>query len=397
MEEDYSKLVQAFLTDNQQMLEEKEEVLYIATNKGSDFEHFSNIFLVLFLFFMFLVLFAFDLGISIISGVVVVCLLFITYFFYENKEPNSSKPYGLISTMGIRTGREVIPWQSVFDIKIKPLNDKLFLLFDLIPNQNQYELQNVNTSNSFQSTGFIFLGGDYNAEELQQRVLAYWEPVSPESQLQQLSNELLINYKLTEKRENTYYLLEGSTKNLGVSFSFDSSFPFEKVKTTIKLPKPIPAFLNIRPETTSTKFKQRISGKDIQTGNPNIDDWYLFESSQPAQLQELLSGDLLLRFERLLSLGTVDWSFGKSIKQKRIKTKASAQDSEDVLDTQFLQTSTQETSQSTDFPLLDTLEFKGKLHTQFMDNPLNAVEYTELCLEFSVLFGESLLQLKMNE
>jgi len=314
----------------------------------------------------------------------------------EQSKDSDYIPFAVITSEGIRIAGRFIPWGLVFHAKIRYLEGKRYLLFDLTSNFNLYELQNHNLNQSFSTKRFIFIAGKYDADLLQQKILPYWEPQSPDHKFGDLVNQLGETYNLTSNTTKTKRQLLGDYRNLSISFSYDKSFPIAAVATSIHLPKPITVYLNITQETSISILKQQIGIKDVQVGDQTLDDRFLFESSHPTQLKQLFTEEVLQRFKRLTQLGTFSWTFGKPLKSKRLKTERSAfEDSEDVLDTSLLQQEEQTTElELTDTATYDRLEFKGILHQDSENDPEKAMEFVELSLELSVLFGESLNEFK---
>jgi len=334
--------------------------------------------LLIFLGFILNFLAVFALGLIVLAGAA-----FLDFSIYELKESRSSQ-FCLITSLGIRRNQKLISWEKVKDIQ-KSMDDRENKLTFLIPPR-------VLDSDAILSdkSGRLNWEGDFNKETLYNLILPHWTEHSPETKLKNLSSKLELSYKLSaSKTLEATHQLKGMFNALDISVNFNKNIPFQSLKSSIVLPQNIKSHLSIMLKASPSLFKQSTGVDEIKFGKQ-------IQSSHPAVFEQLFTKSVMQRLEQLRNLGTVNWSFGKSLKRKRHQPLSSSiQDAEDVLDTGLLQTN----QQPTDYETLEgehhsTLEFNGILNPNFEEDISKAAEFVELSMELSVLLAEGLKGIK---
>lgn len=404
MIERHNKDVQRFLSNFKHELGDDEQLLHLMKNKPP----YSSVWIFVGGFIMISgVAYVNNIGYPItrfpalfLVLILIMIILFVVMFVFLKSDhvPPIRSSFGLITSKGIRARHQFIHWKLVYDIKIRYISGRRYLIFDLSPNRTEYELHNRSTTNSFVTGSFAFLGDQYDADHLFSEIKPFWEPQSPKQRLNNISKHLINTYQFSDSNSSkTRFNLTGDYKTFKINCSFDKSFPIKETKANLQLPKPIPAYLKIGMESGTTTFKQAISGKDIQIGHPIIDSQCLFESSHPDALQQLFTADFTKRFLQLLQLGTVIWIFGTPVKQKRLKETSSIEDDEAVLDIGLAQSNKKaNTRQVNQLPVSKRLEFFGQLNDKFKNSPEKAAAFIELCIGITVILGVHLIKLEEN-
>lgn len=395
-----SKHIQQFLSDFNHELFKGEQVFHISFIYKSDLASLKYLLPIVFLAFfpVFEILKRFESSPSAI--ILFLLLLVITVFAIGNElsknanpNPGKGKPDGLITSHGIRIKNEFFPWKHVFDIKPKMSGGRPYLFFDLNTGHKDYQLNSYSVNHSYFTSEYVFIGGDYDVDQLLNNIMPYWEPESPKHQLIAFSNQLRDTYQLSESSSKKSVILKGAHQSFQLELRFDKELPVEHVTAELYLPKQISSYLKISMESGTTSILQAFTGKDIQIGHTHIDNHCLFESSHQSQLQELFTGHALSCFEQLVQLGTVNWRFGNPIKRKQLKTKPSVMEDEGVLDTGMLESS-DTTIQEVDLPTYNRLQFTGVIDSRFRNDPKDIQTYIERFMEFNFILAEHLQGLK---
>lgn len=400
MIERQNKKVQDYLSATGHKLEPGEKIIHLMINHNKFSKLWRSVFPVfMILLFIFLNLIGHSglfIGLVCICVFTMVLLVSTVTMAIKDKSLGSNKTptFGLITSKGIRAGQQFIPWKQIYDIKVRYINGLRYLVFDLNPNHKDYQLYNRPVNNSYTTPSFIFLGNQYDADHLLSEITPFWEPVSPNHQLKVLSEKLKDTYQLGLNSSGS---LNGSYKSFKLQHcKYDSSFPIKEISTSLNLPNPITAFLKIGMESGTSAIKQAVVGKDIQIGHPSIDNLCLFESNNPQELQQLFTAEVIAKFQELIQLGTVNWSFGTPIKKKQLKNKQSSiEDDEAILDVGMLKPNQQTSvTPQSNLPTSNRLDFSGILDDRFKNNPEKAKVFFELSMQMTVLLGEHLNDLQ---
>ncbi len=399
MIETSTKSVQNFLSNNNQQLEQSEQILHVAINYKPNPQILGSWLSIIVLIPLFFCLgIKTPLQIQLFLNLFGICIVFIAVvqyykeFKFPKANPKHSSTFGLITTNGIRIKEKFIPWELVHEINRVFFKGRPFLIFNLSP--QYYDFLSQNIYNSTYTSKFVFLGHLNNSDRLFKEFTPFWKPKSPGQQLKNLAQQLKDSYQLRDV-PTLEHTLEGNYKKLGIQCSFNYSFPVEEMKIRVLLPKKIRAFLKIARETDGTRITQAIGGKDIQIGHPTIDKTCLFESSHPIQLQQFFTLEVKSILEQLLELGRVNFDLGEPIKQKRLKNKQRVKEDEGVLDTGMLLTEidTVRAGEIEKIPYVIQAAFTGTVLEPLRDNPEDVVTFIELCLEFTVLLAEHIVQI----
>jgi len=337
--------------------------------------------------------------ISITIGIIMGLIALLIGFFIDNLSYQKVEPhiFGLITTKGIRTKlTPFLSWDKVYHIrKYRDQNFK-YLIFDLVEHPKGTDSLTPSNYRTYQTPFFIFWAGEYEA--IYNNFIPYWEPHDPRQKpLKPIRDFLSTTYQLEEyhrtEKQVTYLSKQDSFE---VLCSFSKRMPFKQLNANITLDHPITAYLNIQPETRASKLKRSIGFDDILIGDRSLDEQFQFHGSHITELKELFTDEVIGVFRRLTKLGTVEWLFGKPVKQKRLQTPTSGiQDTEDVLDTSLLKTEDPKTDYKiTDEKTYNKLEFNGILNPNFEEDVDKATEFVELSMKLSLLLAEGLKEMK---
>jgi len=370
MKENISKPVSKFLSENRQTLEKGEEVFYFSDKIKPNTSNWIN--WSLFILIPICILGFLGTIHIMLSASIGIAIIFFFAFIASYLSPNQ---FHLITSNGIRIKKGLIPWSTVQKISFYGSSDSRQLVFQL--------LDSFDSGNEVDS---IILPGTYNAIQLHQQILPFWESKAPIKKLSELSEKLATKYKISsEKTRKANSVLSGDYRQLELYLEFNNSFPFKQVKTMIVLPDELNFFLHLATRNQVRNFK------DLQIGDPEFDARYKFDCSQIALVQQLLADSRKEQFSKLHELGTVIYSFGKLSKRISLKTmQSSSNETEEILDADL----TKANHLDSHSPKPEkTLKFNGILHPEFKNDPQKTIEFVELGMELSVLLAEGIKEL----
>lgn len=382
--------ISLFLRMYEQELLPNEEVFHVAQNsikpvKGS------------FVYFVIWLICAFILpGNILVISAIFLSLLYLFLEYLINASRKKEQTICLITSEGIRMDEGLIEWKAVYDIETFYNLQTQYLVFHFYPDNEAIDRHDLNYEMTYFDQGYMFLGSNYNAFKLKEQILPYWEPVAPSYMINRVNQYFAQQYNFEiDESSPTEISYNGTINNIKLACSFDKLYPHEKVRVSTKLPRQITNFLSIVAFPGS-----RSAGKNnIKIGDEEIDNKYQFLSSNPEQIEQLFTDDVINQFKELTMLGQVDWSFGQPLKKEKLRSNISSmKDSEDVLDTGLLKLKSEQAQEYkiTDNASYDTLELNGTLDLNSEGDLEKVQEFMVLATDLSVLLSKQLMAYDNN-
>lgn len=317
----------------------------------------------------------------------------------ERKNPRSNLNYKFnnIPEFLIITDRRIMMptvthyWDKILEIR----KGRPTILYLKTPTHLTKELPDLRSSvyYDFHPNTIRFISND----EQDSQIMKAWRLHGPLGKINAINEKVIGKFNLKETSVGgdriSYTGLYSFCK---VSYFCSGPTPFTGISLTFSFPEPSASSLVIDHESVSTGLKGMLGFKDIQAGNKQFDDAYLVKSNQPEKLKQLLSHEVIAKFNQLYTLGKCTWSYQPPSTTRFKATQQHVRDDESVLDAPELllgeSTEGQDTNQ-----LISDLVVSGELSKDFSYDYDQIEQFIQRTFELTELLVNDFLLEQSND
>ncbi len=215
--------------------------------------------------------------------------------------PKNTKPFYVATTLGIFQYDKKLTYTYYENLHDFFLNDtRTQIIF------REYKKENYTS---------IPILGNYDSEDVYERILPHWTKNNPQTKLDELTEQLLSKYNLKKERNRNQKISITGPNNLRCFW--EENYPIRTIQIKIDYPNPTNSYFSFSEEHFQNKKALK---NEPKVGDKEIDDTFFLETDNIELLGKLFTESLKDSMLNCYQVGTCNWTFGWTPAKKHRKS-----------------------------------------------------------------------------